>query len=1092
VSAPSLRPHGVASATAPRAPDGRLPAGLVTFLLTDIEGSTRLFREREADYPGLLAAHRDLVSGAVIGAGGVLVEAEGDAVLAAFAAAGAGLAAALEAQRALTAHPWPPGAEVRVRIGLHTGDATPVGDRYVALALHQVARICAGAHGGQVLVSQATADAAAGALPDGASLVPVGSFRLRGFPTPVRLLQLTAAGLPQAFPPPRALGVAAHNLPVPRAGFVGRDADRRAVAGLLAATGVVTVVGLGGVGKTRLALQVALDVVDDLGDGAWLVELAPVREAAGLVRAVAEVLEVREQPGRDAADVLVEALAERSLLLVLDSCEHLLDDVAPLVERIAQHCPRVQLLATSREPLDVEGEAVWRLDPLPPAEASRLFADRAAQSGVRVDEANGGDVAAVVAHLAGIPLAVELAAAALRDRSLPALRRGLSGRLALTASGRRTAGRHQTLRAALEWSLELLGDDERRLFARLAVFAGGGTLAAAEAVCSAPPLTRDEVEPLLRRLVRASLVVPGAASDVGPDAGGDRWSLLEPVRELALLQLEERGEVADTVGRHRDWVTDWVEELSPRLGRHGQAHLMAGLAADADNLRRALDTAVADAEVTTALRLAVAASPYWTSHGDWTEGCERLRAVLALPGGDPLLRGRALAAVGGLLLLHGETAEASEQLDAALPLLAGDDAWSARLLSGQGYVAFRHGSAPQAEALWERALELAERAGDEREQAQVLRSLAIVAGTHGDQPAAAALLERGTRAAERAGDDQLLRLILGSTGESRIWTGQYAAAEQAYARALELAGAIGDLSARPLLLAELGWVALLRGDVPVAARLGADAVELAEDLGNRRVLGHALRLRAEAALRSGSFEDAEALLARALPVVEALGAPAELMGVLCSQAVLAMERLRLVEARELAARAESLTTLGHTLRLVSPAWVIGCAALHAGELVDAEQAFARDLAAARASRLGRHLANSTWGLAAVRAAAQDRDVGLRLHAEGLRRRHRLGDVLGVADSLVGLVTVLPAGSAEAAPLLAAARAVRSRLGAVPTPRQDAELAAASVGVASVGVASVGEEDDALDVDAAVALALSAAGVVTDGPGEETGDGLDGG
>ena len=290
------------------------------------------------------------------------VDTEGDSLFFAFPDAAEAVAACLEGQRALATHPWPPGVEVLVRIGVHTGEAAPLGRGYVDLAVHQVARISAGAHGGQVLVSEAAADAAEGRLPADSSLIPLGSFQLRGFPEPKRLFQLAQPDLRREFPPLRLIGVVVHNLPFVRASFVGRTEERKALASLLATEGVVTVVGLGGVGKTRLAIQAAFDALDRFPDGAWLVELGALSDPASVPRAVAKATRVAEESGRSMEDVLTESLADKVALLVLDNCEHLVDAVADLAVRLSRHCPHLVILATSREPLDIEGEVVWRIE----------------------------------------------------------------------------------------------------------------------------------------------------------------------------------------------------------------------------------------------------------------------------------------------------------------------------------------------------------------------------------------------------------------------------------------------------------------------------------------------------------------------------------------------------------------------------------------------------------------------------------------------------------------------------------------------------------------------------------------------------------
>jgi predicted ATPase/class 3 adenylate cyclase len=1066
-----------------------LPAGVVTFVMTDIEGSTRLFRELGERYVELLAIHQTLLRGPCKRYGGVEVGTEGDALFFVFPDASEAVAACLEGQRALAAHPWPPGVELRVRIGLHTGEAVPAGNDYVDLAVHQAARISSGAHGGQVLLSEATATAVEGRLPAGAALIPLGSFQLRGFGEPQRLFQLDHPDIRRRFPPLRLIGVVRHNLPLARAGFVGRTEERAALGTLLRTEGVVSVVGLGGVGKTRLAVQVAFDVMDRFSDGAWLVELATQSEPGSVPRAVAETTRVAEMPGKGIDEVLIEAMADREALLVLDNCEHLLDAVADVAERLSRHCPRLVILATSREPLDIEGEVVWRMNPLPVVEPDdvgsatelaatdsvRLFVERARSVNPHFEltDDNAIDIARIVAHLNGIPLAIELAAAALGDRPLSGVLTGLADRFSLLSHGRRTAPpRHQTLRAALEWSLDLLRSDERRLFARLATFARGGTTEAIADVCGGPPVAAGDVAPMLRHLARASLVVPD------PELP-ERWSMLESVRELAAIELKAAGEDDELASRHRAWFARRVERVEAEIGRSGRPEIMRDLAVDQDNVRRAIDTALAVGDATVALRICTAMAPFWTSHGDWTEGCERLRAALDLPGvSDQRLRGRALIALGNLLLLSGDLAEAGARFFEAhhLATEATDDLVLARALAGKGYLEFRHSRLAEAQVMWEEALERAERAGDERVQVGILRSLAIAAGSSAHQDLAGQLVDRAIDLARRTGDDQQLRLVLGSAAEMRLWLGEYQAAEGAYGDALALASVIGDLSARPLLLAELGWVALLRGDVVRAERLSVQATELAEDLGNRRVWAHALRLQGETLLRRGDPGAAATALDGALAVAEELGAPAEVAGVCCSQACLALDEEHLEEARRVAREATALSALPHPMRRVSLGWVLGVAALLAGDLDEAKREFQADLETAEVGKVLRHQANSLWGLARVSADAGLLTEATELHQQALALRHRIGDRLGVVDSFVGLAMALaPVEREDAARLLGAATALRAKAGATPTQREQAEVVAA--------LAAIAEADDpklmdmargtGADVDEDVTVAMAA-------------------
>jgi tetratricopeptide (TPR) repeat protein len=543
-------------------------------------------------------------------------------------------------------------------------------------------------------------------------------------------------------------------------------------------------------------------------------------------------------------------------------------------------------------------------------------------------------------------------------------------------------------------------------------------------------LSEAAVPRLLRRLRRASLV--SSREDL------DRWFMLDSVHELASLELAGSDEADDLASSHREWLARQTEALGQRLGLRGHTEARAALLADLDNIRKALATGVAAADGDRALRTAAAMAQFWVSHGDWTAGVTHLRQALDLPAGAEPVRGRALAALGNLLILRGETDDAELSLQQAVGIAdRHDDAVTlARARSGLGYVAFRRADLDEAEKRWHDALGNAQRAGDERVAAGILRSLAIVAGSHGDQAQAAGLLDEAIRSAEHAHDDQLLRLLLGSRAEIDLWLAHYERAMDLYGQALDLASTIGDLSARPLLLCELGWISLLTGDLPTAVRLASEAAELAEDLGNRRTLSSSLRLRAEARLRQCRVEEADADLSRALDVAQGLAAPAEIAGVRCTQACAALERQDLVAAAQLAESALALTTLGHAMRATVPQWVLGMVALARGDLDTAAVRFGERVEASAP----RHEANSRWGLAYVSLAAGRPAEAARLHREALELRHGTGDHLGVADSLVGAAAVIAAGDpSTAAALLGQANRLRTDRSAVTTPRQAHDL-----------------------------------------------------
>ena len=576
-----------------------LPEGTVTFLFTDVEGSTRMAKELgDARWAEFLEQHRKILRQAFSAHAGREVDTQGDAFFVAFTKATDAVAAAIEGQRALEEHPWPDGGRVRVRVGLHTGEALARGDHYVGQEVHRASRICSAGHGGQIVVSQTTADLVRETLPKDTTLTDLGQHRLKDMGDAQRLFQLSVHGLPSEFPPLRSLETP-HNLPAERSSFVGREEEIATIRKLLPGHRLVTLTGIGGSGKTRLALQVGAQELGDFPDGVFFVNLAPLSDPDLVTQTMATAcgLSLGDAPGGvggDLDDQLIAALARWKALLLVDNCEHLLDKVAGLLDRILADCPDVVLIATSREALDVEGEQNVQVPslgvPEDPADAEaaesvRLFVARAqsVKSTFHLDPENRAPVAEICRRLDGIPLAIEFAAARVAHLSPQQIADRLQDRFRLLTGGRRRIQRQQTLEAALDWSHALLDKDERTLFRRLAVFAGGLSLDAAEAVCTADDIPAGSVLDLLGSLVAKSLVI--AAEDERGDA---RYRLLETVRMYAEEKLAASGEAETARARHRDWYLGWIESISlerltftPAAGR--------ARAREGDNLRAAAD-----------------------------------------------------------------------------------------------------------------------------------------------------------------------------------------------------------------------------------------------------------------------------------------------------------------------------------------------------------------------------------------------------------------------------------------------------------------------------------------------------------------------
>ena len=659
----------------PLVPAGDRAGSTLTFLFSDIEGSTRLEQAiGTAAYAALRERHRVLLRGAFAAAGGEEQGTEGDSFFVVFRSPRAAIAAAVDGQRALAAEPWPSDAPVRVRMGVHSGEARSHGGSLVGIDINRAARIAAVAHGGQVLVSDVARALVRGEAIEGVSFLDLGSHRLKDLDEPERLHQLVADGLRAEFPPVASLGARLSNLPAQLTSFVGRELERGAVSELLAAHRLVTLTGPGGTGKTRLSIEVATRVVGDFPDGLAFVSLDAVRDPGLVASQIAAALGLAETGTRLARDVVVEWLARKSILIVLDNFEQVLE-AAPLVADLLRSVPGLKLIVTSRAPLRISGEHEYPVPglPAPPDleamsalerarlprrgreveaedlatyESVRLFIARA--TAVRPDfvvtNENAPAVAAICARLRGMPLAIELAAARVKVLSPEAILARLTHQLAALGAGSRDLpARQQTLRGAIAWSYDILDAPDRRLLERLSVFRGGIDLAAAEAVCGPDgELDRDVIDGLGELADQSLLrVVEGAET---------RFLMLESIREFAGDLLEAHGESELVRSRFGAWFLALAREAAPQLTGPDQRHWLDHLDTELDNLRAALDRAVAAEDAELAIGLAFALWRFWQMRGHLFEARRRVDAMAAMPWSHrtPELRARLMEALGSV------------------------------------------------------------------------------------------------------------------------------------------------------------------------------------------------------------------------------------------------------------------------------------------------------------------------------------------------------------------------------------------------------------------------------------------------------------
>jgi predicted ATPase/class 3 adenylate cyclase len=619
---PAAKLRNVASEAHARSSAVVPPTGTVTFLFTDIEGSTQRWERSRDVMSAALARHDTIVRETIASRGGSVFKTVGDAFCAVFATAPDAIGAALDAQRALQAEDFSAIGGMRVRMALHTGTAEERDGDFFGPAVNRVARLLSIGHGGQVLVSHTTADLLEGEMPEQNGLKDLGAHRLKDLTRPEHVYQLIAPDLPEAFPALRSLGSFPNNLPPQLTSFVGRDEEVGEIKELLKDHRLVTLVGTGGAGKTRCAIQVGAELFDGFSDGVWLVELAPIADASLVPASVARVLGVREAPNRPLLDTLLGYLKPRQLLLVVDNCEHVIDEVRAVGAAILQGAPGVSILATSRESLSIAGERVFRLPSLsvPPRErvttakaalpygAVALFADRAAAVDARfaLTDENAPIVSEIVSRLDGIPLAIELAAARVNVLSPQQLVQKLNERFRVLTGGDRSAlPRHRTMRALIDWSYDLLSDREQGFFRKLSIFAGGFTLSAASAVCGDDATDELAVLDVLSSLVDKSLVQSNPEGD-------QRYRLLESTRQYAREKLLESDEHPAVARRHAEAFLALAQRLEQAYNTTPDGVWFAQVEPELENWRAALDWALTGrADVLLGQRLVAALARVW-------------------------------------------------------------------------------------------------------------------------------------------------------------------------------------------------------------------------------------------------------------------------------------------------------------------------------------------------------------------------------------------------------------------------------------------------------------------------------------------------
>jgi predicted ATPase/class 3 adenylate cyclase len=896
-----------------------LPTGTITFLFTDVEGSTKLWERNPEAMSKALSHHDELIRNAVEAHDGFVFKTVGDAFYVAFSPAAEAVEASLDAQKFLLSEEWEETGPLKVRMALHTGTAEERDGDYFGPTINRVARLLSAGHGGQVLLSLSTQELVRDQLPLGAGLRDLGVRRLKDVLGPEHIFQLTAPDLPASFPPLNTLEVRQNNLPIQPTPLLGREREVAEIVDLLRREDVrlLTLTGTGGTGKTRLALQSAAELIDEFEDGLFFVALAPVSDPHLVASTLAGALAVSESAGRVFKEDLKDYLSDKELLLILDNFEQVVD-TAPFVGELLSSCPALKVLVTSRISLRIYGEHEYAVRPLelpdpghlPPLEelrqyeAIRLFIERAhaVNTHFSLTKENAPAVAEICTRLDGLPLAIELAAARIKLLSPQAICSRLGNPLKfLTGGARDLPERQRTLRGAIAWSYTLLDESEQALFARLSVFSGGSALEAVEVVCDAEGDLFIDVLEGLSSLVDKSLL----RQEEGVEE--PRFVMLETIREYARERLELSGNAEEIRRMHAEYFLALAEQGASEQQGPEEAAWLEGLDLEHDNMRAALSWLLGSEEAEPALRLSGALWRFWWMRGHYSEGRRWLEEALAKDGRPSALRAKALEGVGWLADDQGDIDRAVAAAEEGLSLSARvkiESSVTASFLRMLGSAAYVHGNHEQAARLYEESLALSREARDERGVASSLLQLGNVSGDRGNHEGAKTFYEEGLALSRKLDDKALLASALISVGAEFLLQGDHERGAMLNEEAAALYRERGNRGHLQYALDNLGWAALMRGDQHQAEGLHRESLELSRQLGDKLVAAEALEGLACSASARGEAERVARLFGAAEALREAVGYRQEPREHALREPYLVAARTRLSEGRWDAAWAE--------------------------------------------------------------------------------------------------------------------------------------------------------------------------------------------
>lgn len=1062
-------------------------SGIKTFMLTDLESSTWLWEAYPEEMGAALGRHDELIETAVNKNAGMVIKprGEGDGRFIVFDRATDALLAADDIQRAMAREKWRIPETIKVRIAIHTGEAGLRDGDYYGPTINRCARLRSISHGGQTLLTQVTYDLARNSIPQEISFLDLGQHKLKDIRQAERIYQLNSPGLPDTFPSLRTPNQLLQNLPVTLTSFIGRNREVAEVKNLLATRRLITIIGSGGVGKTRLAVQAASNALEHFPDGGHFVDLTSITNSALVTQYVMSGLGIHEDECCNPVERLEYYFQDKKMLLILDNCEHVLPGVAQLAQVLLHATANTTMLATSREPLGVVGETIWyikslstpriaeevSIETLMSYEAVALFVERAAATSEFVlNNENAQAVVQVCARLDGIPLALELAAARTKVLSAADLAKRLDDRFGLLVSNQQVPHRQKTLRNLIDWSYDLLPENEKILLRRLSIFAGGWTLQASEQICAGAGVDSSEILDLLIHLVDRSLVIAETVD------GGKRYRLLETIRQYGRERLEENQEVDQFACKHASYFTQLAERSARELWGRQQSDCLKRLDEEHDNLRAALEwLATIDNGAEMMLRLTGALWRFWRIRGHYQEGRMRLGYALSLsPNGPRELRAEALRGVSIMALQQGDYEQATALIKDSLALYEdlNDQRGIGRTLDVLGEINYYQGNYTQAITLHTDSLNLRTTIGDQEGLAISLRQLGMIARDLGDHQQAKQKLTQSLELCRKLADKILMARTLDNLGlvehqlcnyerANQLFTeavsiyqelnermgisntlqnlgnvakdqGEFKQARAIYDECLELKQALGDKRGIAQALASLSEVAFYQGEYLRAAELAGRSLTLFQDLGVKRGIVLTLGLLAYTAQYNGEFERAAALAADCLRMATELNAPRPVA--YCKEVfgLIAYARGDLAEARQLFLEAIDLfERLGDRRNVASARTNLARALYRQGDHEAARQCVDESLAISRELDIRWTLGFGLEILGLVHRSRHNDEVALGLFQESLAVSLEQGNRQGVANCL-GAIAGLAALSNQAtaaAILFGAAQRIRREIGA---------------------------------------------------------------